>query len=488
MAASSETSISPAATPAAMGVDPGRLRDYITALDGQGCHSLVVLRGGKTVVEAWWRPYRREYGHILYSVTKSFVSVAAGFAVQEGLLSVDERLVDVFPEALPCAPCAFMREATVGHLLTMTLGHRGRTDLDFYRCDDWVAETLRLYLETKPGTDFFYDNRCTNLVAAILHKRAGTPLREYLRPRLFEPLGIASAEWEVSPFGWNTGGWGLSMTTGDLARFGQFLLNGGSWGGKQLLDPAWIAVATGNHADTRHKSVLATEDCWRGYGYFFWQSPFPNAYRGDGALGQTVIVMPDQDMVVAMTAGTNTRGDLLKSTWDILCPAIDAPIADAAANQERLDALVASLELPPARGSAVPPGNMASRSGAVHRMAENPFGITGISAVFGDTDRIRLRVGDDWREIAAGHGRWVESRLDGLASTSHIEQVFYPDVAASAAWDGDEYVVKLAFTRTPYTDTIRLRFDDSGATGEYRCYPVFPMRGDRADLMGRPER
>jgi hypothetical protein len=381
-----------------------------------------------------------------------------------------------------------MRRATVRHLLTMTFGHRGRSDLDFYRSPDWLAESLRLYLETGPGTDFFYDNRCTNLISAILHKRTGVTLREYLRPRLFEPLGISDADWEISPFGWSTGGWGLSLKTGDLALFGQFLLQEGTWNGEQLLNAAWIREAAGNYIDTRHKSVLATEDCWRGYGYFFWHSPFPGAYRGDGALGQTVIVMPGQDMVVAMTAGTNTRGDLLKSTWEILCPGIDAPARDDAGAQERLDARISSLGMPLPEGAATPPPGAAVFSGAAYGLADNPIGVSGISAEFGAVDRLRIRLGDRWLDVGAGHGEWVESHFDGIAASSHIEQVVYPDVAAAAAWDGDEYVVKLVYTRTPYSDVLRLRFDENGVEGEYRCYPVFPLRGDRVSLMGRPER
>ncbi len=341
----------PAAAPADAGVDPHGVRRYIEALGKQGCHSLVVLRGGKTIVDAWWAPYRPEYRHILYSVTKSVVAVAVGFAVQEGLVGVEERVADIFANRYPCLPCDNMRQVTIRHLLTMTMGHRGKTDNDFFHDDDWLAESLRLYLETKPGADFCYDNRCANLLGAILYEKTGQTLYNYLKPRLFDPLGITSARWESTPFGWNTGGWGLSMTTGDLARFGQFLLNRGSWEGRRLLDPDWIREATGNHVDTRGKSILATEDCWRGYGYLFWQSPFPGAYRGDGALGQTVIVMPEQEMVVAMTAGTNTRGDLLQSTWDILCPAVDRPCADAAAAQERLASFVSTLSRPlPSRG------------------------------------------------------------------------------------------------------------------------------------------
>ncbi|MDR1520064.1 MAG: beta-lactamase family protein [Planctomycetota bacterium] len=479
------------ASPAEMNVDPGQVLRYIEALDGLHCHSVMVLRKGKVITEGWWKPYRSGYEHILYSVSKSFVSMAIGFAVQERLLSLDERLVDIFGDVFPCEPCGNMVRARIRHLLTMSLGHKGVTDLDFYQSGDWLREALFHYLETEPGTNFFYDNRCTFLSCAILQKRAGMTVHDYLRPRLFEPLGITGTSWETNSAGINAGGWGLRAKTEDLARFGLFLQQRGAWGGKQLLSGKWIDEASARHIDTRGKSVLAAEDCWRGYGYLFWRSSFPGAYRGDGALGQSVIVMPDQEMVVAITAGNGARAGLLERTWDTLCPGIDScgrGDSGTEAEQALLDAKLASLTIPHPEGK---PGLRLSAlkySGQAYRMAPNKLGITKLSVQFGDIDDITLWIGESVLRLRAGHGEWEETDT-GLqpGDPSDVVLLFHKNVAGSAAWRGDEYVLKLAYTRTPYVDALRLRFDAAGVTGEYECHPVFPTRAGLVELMGRPE-
>lgn len=476
----------PSALPASQGVDPAHVRRYLEALGRDGCHSLMLLRDGRVLTKAWWRPYREEYPHILFSISKSFVSVAVGMAVADGVLDLDERVADIFADRLPCPPCEHMRRATVRHLLTMTLGHRGKSDLDFLAADDLLDECLRLYLETAPGTDFAYDNRCTYLCCAILQRRIGTTVHEYLEKRLFAKIGIRDSSWELSPQGITAGGWGLRTTTEAIARFGQFLLQGGTWNGERLLSGEYLAEAVANHVDTRQKSIVAAEDCWRGYGYFFWHSSFPGAYRADGALGQSVIVMPEQRMVAAMTAGTANRERLIEATWRELCPGIDRVAADHADAQRELERTVAGLELAPVPGE---PTNAAAGkySGKVYRLADNPLGVDRLSVELGDSDVLTLWLGDSRFRVEAGHGRWLDndSGLDRDGG-SDVSRVLYADVAASSAWEGDELVFCLCHVATPFVDSLRLIFSENGVEGSYACGPEFRARIGSCRLMGFP--
>ena len=474
-----------AVLPADMRVNPLHLRRYIEALGANGCHSVMVLRHGVVIAKAWWRPYREEYGHILFSVSKSFVSVAVGMAVDEGLLSLDEKLVDIFADLYPCLPCEHMRKVTVRHLLTMSMGHRGKTDLDFIAADDWLEECLQLYLEKEPGTDFSYDNRCTYICGVILQRRSGMTVYEYLRERLFARIGIHGASWELSPAGYVAGGWGLRATTESMARFGQFLLQKGMWNGEQLLSSGYLAEATANHIDTRGKSILASEQCWHGYGYFFWQSPFPGAFRADGALGQCVIVMPEQDMVIAMTAGTATRNTLLEATWRELCPGVDAVDADHGQEQRKLEQAMENLAIPPASLGTDPARKSGKPFAREFRVADNRLGITHISLEAGEADVLSMRIDGIKFRVKAGHGGWIDNETAfSPEGGSDVRRVFHHRVAASSAWDGDTVLIKLAYVNTPFIDEVRLKFHSSAIEGVYSCRPFFGARGGDCALLG----
>ena len=293
-------------------------------------HDMMMLRHGKVFYEASFAPWSRDNLHMLFSLSKSFTSTAVGFAVQEGLLSLTDRLVDFFPELLPAGPCENMQKITVKHLLTMNTGH-GVEPEDHSDC--WEKGFLRSYVEFEPGTHFLYNTFGTYMLSAIVQKVTGKKLLAYLREKLMDPLGMSPDIWtEESPSGVATGGYGMNVRVEDIAKLGQFYLQRGKWEGGQLLNEQWIMDAQTAWSD--NSPTGGDSDWGRGYGYQFWMCTPKHVFRGDGAFGQYCIIMPDQDMVIAINSGVEDMGAVMKSIWDNILPAVDA-FADA--GDEKID-------------------------------------------------------------------------------------------------------------------------------------------------------
>jgi CubicO group peptidase (beta-lactamase class C family) len=260
-----------------------------------------VFRGDECIAGADWDG---EIRRNQYSVSKSVTSAAVGFAVREGLLSLDERLADAFPDELPPGPSGFLREARVRDLLTMGLGQdraylMGTERIALDR-EDWVRYSLALPFVSRPGTVFVYNNVGPYLAGVLVQRRAGCDLVSYLMPRLFGPLGIRRPLWETDPAGYTFGAAGLFLCVSELAVFTRLYGLNGTWKGKQILDPEWIAESTAPRIDNARE----------GYGYLFWRGP-DNTYRADGKYGQFGIVAPDQDLVVAVNAESRNGAALL---------------------------------------------------------------------------------------------------------------------------------------------------------------------------------
>ena len=230
--------------------------------------------------------------HTLFSLSKSFTATAVGLAVAEGRLSVDDPVLGFFPDEAPAIISPHLAAMQVRHLLSMSTGHGEDTTAALRQAADgnWVRAFLERPVEHEPGTFFLYNSGATYMLSAIVQRLTGQTLLDYLQPRLFAPLGIERPTWESCPRGINAGGWGMSATTEDIARFGQLYLQQGRWEGRQLVPAAWVAAATSTQADNSSR----TEPDWaQGYGYQFWRCRH-GAYRGDGAFGQFCLVMPEQ--------------------------------------------------------------------------------------------------------------------------------------------------------------------------------------------------
>ena len=315
----------PRSTPAAQGVAAAGILAFVDAVEAAslGLHSLMLLRHGQVVAEGWWAPYSAAAPHMLFSLSKSFTSTAVGLAVAEGRLSVEDPVVDFFPAQAPRQVSANLAAMRVRHLLTMSTGHAADTTEAMTAAKDgnWVRAFLAQPVDHAPGAPFVYNSGATYMLAAIVQQLTGSTLLDYLTPRLLAPLGIEGATWESCPRGINTGGWGLSIKTEDIARFGQLYLQRGVWQGQQLIPATWVDAATARQVANGSNP---DSDWEQGYGYQFWRCRH-GAYRGDGAFGQYCLVLPDQDAVLAITAGVEDMQAVLNRSGRTCCRPLRPP-------------------------------------------------------------------------------------------------------------------------------------------------------------------
>jgi CubicO group peptidase (beta-lactamase class C family) len=477
-------------SPEEHGVPSGAVLAFVDAVEREvhRPHGFVLVRHGAAVAEGYWQPYRAGVPHMQFSLAKSFTSTAIGLLVGEGRLSVDDRVLDLVPDLTPAAPDEHLRAMRVRHLLTMTTGHDANP-LRAIRLagPDWTRRFLAHPVEHPPGTRFVYNDAASYMLSALVQRVTGQQLTAYLRPRLLDPLGIEYLSWRQSPEGIDYGGWDMSATTAEVARFGQLCLQGGVWRGRQVVPERWIASATAHHVAS---SGLGRE--WeQGYGLHFWRCSH-GAYRADGAFGQLCVVMPAQEAVLAMNAGAamGSYGRLMELAWQHLLPAMqDRPLpADDAAATALADRL-AGLQLPTvagARSSPLAPG----LSGRTYAVAENPDGVEAIAFAFGgDGCAVTIRHRHGEQRVRSGYGRW--ERGEGAAMAGPTSFTGAPDggdvrttVAASGAWtDERTYAAQLWWDRTAYGRRLTCRFDDDTLTVEQEQNVSFGPTA-RASLRG----
>lgn len=454
--ASAAASPLPRSTPEAEGVSSAAVLKFVEEADAQvdAMHSFMLLRHGKVVAEAWWTPYAANEPHVLFSLSKSFTSTAVGLAAAEGKLSVSDPVTKFFPEDVPANPSDHLKAMRVRDLLTMSTGHHNEDiqSFPFYGSENLVKRFLSLPIAHKPGTLFVYNTPATFMQSAIVQKVTGQSVLEYLRPRLFAPLGIENPVWEATASGISMGGFGLNLRTEDIAKFGQLYLQKGQWDGKQLVPAAWVEEAT---ARQMSNGSDPDGDWDQGYGYQFWRCRH-GFYRGDGAFGQFCIVMPQYDAVVAITSGTRDMGRVMNLVWEHIVPGLKASAlaADAAAAQA-LQTRLAQLTLPPQAGAATS-GAAAKIAQRRYLFPENPMGLAGLmfkpAATDGTQTIVVLNGGDDL-ELVVPHGRWQKGTLPG--SNMPGGEL----VAASGAWTAeDTFTVQVVRYRTPFVTKYQLRF------------------------------
>ena len=294
---------------------------FVEAIDADSTiemHGLMVLRHGHVIAEGCWAPHTADRPRQLYSLSKSFTATALGFALQEGLLGLDDTVVSHFPEFSEQITDPKSRSVTLRHVASMASGHN-REMWDEAMVRD-PQEPVRGFMlvppDEAPGTLFAYSQPCTYTLASVIQRAAGTTLSRYLRPRLLDPLGIGEVGWQRWPNGDREQGFsGLFARIEDVAKLGLLYLQQGRWGERQLIPASFVAEATSRQIAT-HNDV--SEDWGQGYGFGFWMSR--HGYRGDGAFGQFCVVLPEQDVVVAITAGTEAMQAVLDHLWNHLLP------------------------------------------------------------------------------------------------------------------------------------------------------------------------
>ena len=446
----------PRSTPESLGVSSAGLLSLVDALDRmEHVHGLVVMRHGRVMAEGWWSPYDAETPHELYSLSRSFTSTAVGIAVAEGRLGVDDPVLKHLGDQGPVAPTSNLKAMRVRDLLCMATGHQTEPPVspDALSARSFLAAPVPF----KPGTHFLYNTPATFMQSAIVQRVTGKTVHEYLQSRLFAPLGIEGSTWDANAEGISLGGYGLRLRTRDVARFGQMLLQKGrSPRGTSLVPAAWVEAASARQVSNGSNP---NSDWEQGYGYQLWRCRH-GAYRGDGAFGQFCIVMPSQDMVVAITSGLGDMQAVLDRVWESLLPAVGRSARKVrVALEERLQGLTLKT-VSGSRSAAGASGLMGRR----YRLAPNEAGW--------DSVRLDERAGGRWElawvvggretRLACGHGRWLKSEgMLGLSPRGGLGALGQEPLAASAAWTSEDvFSVTVHVCSTPFRANLALRFKD----------------------------
>jgi CubicO group peptidase (beta-lactamase class C family) len=462
----------PRSTPEAEGVASAGILAFLDAIahSKHELHSFMVVRHGKVVAEGWWTPYGPQFNHTLYSMSKSFTSTAVGLAVAEGRLTVNDKVVKFFPEELPASVSENLAVVRVRDLLSMSVGNQKEPTHDMIKEENWVKAFLAAPITHAPGSTFMYNSGATYMCSAIVQKLTGQKIIDYLTPRLFEPLGIEGVTWEVCPRGINTGGWGLSVPTEALAKFGQLYRQHGQWHGRQLLPASWVTEATTfkiqQPLPAKPNRPNDRNDWLQGYCYQFWRCTH-NAFRGDGAFGQFTVVMPEQDAVVVMTSESSNLQGQLDLVWDHLLPAMKAsPLPTDRSADAQLQQTLAALALAMPRGQNSSP--VAHRlAGKFFKFDSNDLGLQTVAFAFrNDACQVVFRDAQAEHPIACGLQRWQrgETGLPGtpprLISGGAPKPGTKFKIATSGAWrDENTFEMMLRYYETPHHDTMTCRFD-----------------------------
>ena len=274
-------------SPEKVGIHSQCIVDFIRQVRAEGIelHSLMILRHGKVCEEAWWKPYDSGTPQTMFSFSKSITSTAVGFAVQEGLLSLDEKLVDLFPNETPENPSENVKAADVYSLLTMSCGQDSDIYYKLKSYDHWIYDFMHAEFKYKPGTMFQYNSTGTDMLCAIIKKKTGLNVSEYLKPRLFDKIGMTNISCRMLPGDIEMGGGGFRVKTEDMARLGQFYLNRGVWNGERLLNEEWIDMATSRQISTVNPVFDNHDSNWQhGYGFQFWRACTGQMERMDNLL------------------------------------------------------------------------------------------------------------------------------------------------------------------------------------------------------------
>jgi CubicO group peptidase (beta-lactamase class C family) len=480
----------PRSAPEAQGVTSSALLAFLQAARGvHELHSVCLLRHGHVIAEGWSAPYRADAIHSLNSVSKSFTATAVAMAVAEDRLALSDRVISFFPGETPRSISANLAALTVEHLLTLSTGHVTDPTPLMVREQDWIRAFFDCPIEQTPGSVFSYNSAATYILSAIVQHVCGRKLVDYLDMRLFAPLGIEQKHWDSCPHDINTGGWGLSLTTESLAKFGQLYLQQGSWHGRQLLSSQWIAAASSCRIRQVADDESQPDSDWnQGYGYHFWPCRY-GAYRADGAFGQFCIVMPAQDAVLALTSRTMDLQGLLNQVWQYLPPGMcDAALPADHVEETRLRSELQSMALQP-------PLNRVAVAATERRfdLQPNDLGAARATLRFDDASCVLTLESDRLHaDIRCGIGRWI----DGLVNIPDALPRFITrsdrrpvKVAASAAWiDANTLQMHWRYYETPHHEVVTCHFEDERVRIEFRsdCTGTFEgyVSGDRPDLRG----
>ena len=442
--------------PSLAGVDASGVEAFINRVDAEvgGLHSVMMLRDGNVFAECWWNPYKPDYQHTMYSLSKSFTSTAAGFAMLEGKLRPTDPVIKFFPDKLPAKVSANLGAMQVQHLLMMGTGHATEPNalLQSDPNADWVKVFLNHPVEFAPGSHFVYNSAATFMVSAIVQQVTGQTVLDYLGPRLFRPLGIENPVWETNPAGITAGGWGLHIRTEDIAALGELYRNKGVWKGRRILPRSFVDAATQKQISNGNDP---NSDWAQGYGYQFWRCK-NNGFRGDGAFGQYCLVFPDKQLTVAITSGVADMQRVLDILYATVLPAVGASTNAPADKRLAERTRKAEVPVPKAVTSRVrlPIGKTYTFDANAYGMESIRFAASGggveVTVNRNSNEQTLLVMDKGWKVTDT---TW-EVGLNRLQTEGHT----YRNAARGAWTSASVYSIKNYYVEEPYIQSIDLSF------------------------------
>ena len=396
------------ATPESVGIsskDIVQMMDALMKYEHTSVHSVMVLRHGKVIAETYPAPFAPAYKHTMYSASKTFTSVAVGIAINENRLRLTDRVVTFFPEWCPDTISENLANMTVRDLLIMSSGIEPDWNMRNVT-DEWIPTWFRKKVEPQ-RKNFKYDSIDTYLLSAIVSKVTGIKMIDFLRDRLFRHMNISDVEWELSPEGFNTGGWGLYIQSESLAKFGQLILDKGKWNGKQLIPEKWINEMTS----------MQMEDGNEGYGYQMWICEYPTSVRADGAYGQQIVIVPEKDMVVVITQCSTMDGKKYRQPiWEMVKKVKDEPLPPNKA-YDNMKKVLDSYELKYAEGKKKASISLPQ---ATYVLSKNNYGWQSVSFSQNRDGIIMNITHEDGKEtpITLGYQKWLTTETPSFPAYS----------------------------------------------------------------------
>lgn len=469
------------ALPNEMGVAPEKIIKVLDEIEKNqiGVHGIMVMRHNNVIAEGWYKPYRPDYTHVLFSLSKSFTSSAIGLAIDEGLISLDDKIYTFFEDLLPFGACENIYKITIRNLLTMASGH---SEIPMLICDpqeeDMRYKFMTSYVDLEPGSKFVYNTPATYMLSAIISKVTGQNVFDYLTPRLFEPMGIENIRWETDKNGISLGGIGLNLKTEDIAKFGTMLLNKGVFEGRRILPEWWVNEATAKQIENENFAP----DWYQGYGYQFWRCQPEDSFRADGAWGQYCLVLPREDMVIAINGGMPEMQTLLTIIWDNLITDLsDIPLEFDEGKQRELEERLNSLKIQTPEGLKIS-GIAKQYSGVKYELSDNEAGVTHIKFDFGEVNSVTFYRGEESFTAKIGYGDFIESDTFVKAEDAKsYSSFFFEKTACVGAWSCGIHHLTMAYNTTPFIDNFDVQFSDKGIYIEHTRNTV----GKKSKIYGR---
>lgn len=477
-------------TPETEGVSSRSILSFLDTIekDKLELHSFMLIRNGKVISEGAWAPYDLNEKHEMFSVTKSITSTAIGFALQENKLSLNDKIISFFPEYSDIDMDKKMKLMTVRHLLTMTTGYfenmAGNTELSQTE-GSWIKEFLGLPLTYTPGTKFIYNSAASHILSAIISKVTKQSISEYLKSRFFDPLNITDYYWEADPEGNNTGGWGIRLKTEDVAKFGQFFLQKGVWNGEQLLSKEYIEQATSFQVSNADSSDDYGKQ--QGYGYQFWMNE-NGAYRAAGMFGQICLVLPQQNAILVVTAGTERKQEILDIFWETIYPNfLSEKLTINTREEEKLNECLNNLALIPKQPHSVS-SIVSEVSDKKYKMKNNVDNIYSLTCHFSNNSclfKLVDKTGE--HQIECGLGHWIEQKTTMPGAPLHLlQQPTSMRVKANGFWkDNKTFIMTWTFYEMAFTDTVISYFEDNQIILKRSVNDQGPYPSERPTMIGK---